>query len=214
MAISFPLDLILEGEGWRCTRFAIGNAQNIGQSGGGTMPVVEVGNDLWMASYEIGPLKPTAYDRMMARVQALRGSMFSFLGWDCTRCRPIAYPAGVALPADVQGRLTAVSQGHILTVDQVTAGFAISAGDYLRATMNGNRYLFQAVENVTANGSGVLNTFDVRPYVPANWVLNSAVIFNKPQCLMRIVSGTLQGVRGPSGFGSINFDAIQVLSET
>ena len=213
MAITFPLDLILEGEGWRCTRFTVAAAQNVGQTGGGVMPVVEIGNDLWMASYEIGPLKATAFDRMLARVHSLRGAMFSFLGWDCTRCRPIAYPSSVALPADIQGRLTAVGGLHNLTIDQVTAGFQIKAGDFCRITMNGNRYLFQFVEDANAAG-GVLTTVDVRPYVPSNWVLNSTVVFNKPQCMMKVVTGSLQAVRGPNGFGTIAFDAVQVLSET
>lgn len=214
MALTFPLDLILEGENWRCTRFVLGNAQNIGQSGGGTMAVVEVGVDLWLASYECGPLKPTEFDRRMALIHSLRGSMFSFLGWDSTRCRPIAYPSTAGpLPPDLVGRLVAVSQSRIVTIDQVSSGYQVRAGDYFRTIMNGRRYYFQFLENAVANASGFLNAVEVRPHVPSDWVLNSTVVLNKPMCLMRIVSGSLQAVRGPSGMGTIAFDAMQVLAD-
>ncbi|GHC61654.1 hypothetical protein [Limoniibacter endophyticus] len=209
MALPEILDILADWPGWS-TAFDIKRRQERSGSTSGRIYVKDIGDPLWVASYQTVSLRPNDLDRWRARLDALEEGGRLFYGRHLARCYPIAYPRGSWTPASFSGLGAVASLGanrKSLTVDDLPAGFRLQEGDLIQI---GAHDLHRVVENATANASGVTPLFEIRPHLWPLAAVGQPVSVLRPRCLMAIVPGSISSTADlATGRGTISFDAIE-----
>jgi hypothetical protein len=68
------------------------------------------------------------------------------------------------------------------------------------------------MEPATADGTGLTPQFEVRPHIRVGAAVDAAVLVKRAAAIMMIQPGSLTMPADPqSAFGTVSFDAIQVL---
>lgn len=214
MALSFPLDLagFFEAICPITTTFALGEAVQINETGGGEVIRSDFGTRLWGGSVTLAPAKPILIEDVMALLRVLQDSRASFLIYP--RHRPKA--RAMTTVATPTGQINSLpTDNRLITLKALSAGFVITRGDFLSFTYSSPvRYaLHQAVESITANGSGVTGQFEVIPPIRPGAAVDANVRMNKPWCKAVMVPGSLQIAELPRrGFCSgVSFEWRQTL---
>ncbi|OLP44159.1 hypothetical protein [Rhizobium oryziradicis] len=206
MTITYPVDLLADFPGWS-TKFEPLYRQEQSRTAGGVTYIKDLGSPLWSASYQTRSLKPNELDAWRARLEALEGGLQFFKGVPLSRARPIAYPAGKAVPSNPV--LSAIgSNNKSVTISGLSSGYVFSVGDMVQIAGSG---LYRVVEGAVANSGGVASLFEVRPHLWPGTVAGSAVTLIRPSCTMMIVPGSITSdAELATGRGSITFNAIEV----
>lgn len=209
-ALAFPLDLIESGVFWRRS-FRLRYRQEVSRVASGGSIRKDFGRPLWMAEYSTKVLRPNQVSAMRARIDALDGGIQTFKGYDPARCRPIAYPEKVGLPAGSTGtgRLSAIfPDNKRIQINELVEGYTITAGDLIQI---GDGDLYSVVQGGVAASTGVIEEIEVRPFLWTGTAVGSTISFIQPGCLMAIDPGSIsEDVSTDTGRGSYSFQAWEV----
>lgn len=220
MALTYPLDLLLGFPGMT-TRFEPVYVQEISATRGGSQNSADLGPALWEADVQSRLLKPSALRTWKARLASLENGAKTFKGYDLTACYPLAYPRGswpTGLAFDGSGYLAAVNTSNYqqLKVGGLPVGYVISEGDYISFAYGSYRALHQAMESVTADGTGVTPYVEVRPAIRASAFLAASPVPDvdliKPHATMILVPGSVSAQASLDGSGTVSFSARQTIS--
>lgn len=178
-----------------------------------------VGGGLWQAHYQTKPLSETNYGRWHAWKLSLRGN-YTFKAYDPRRCYPIAYGPSLlnltrAGGGTLDGTVTVTAAGGgTISLSGFPASFTITAGDYISFQWLGGQHLVKFLETMNANGSGVITSIAVDPWLRADDGSPSGVPVTgtlvKAWCEMKILPGSWSGDR--SILDPVSFDAVQHLA--
>lgn len=206
MPVTTPYDLMADWPGWT-TEFELQFRQQHSRQGDGIVRTSGFARPLWRMSAQSQTLKPNAMRALKAKLHGLENGRLTFYGRDLAGCRPAAYPAASSFTDEgTVGSLPAADQ---IIFAGLPANFAISAGDYFHVQSGASRSLHQAIEAVTADGSGDTTAVEVRPYFPS-WVdAAQSVRFVNAVAIMVIMPGGIAAQSGLNGMGTVSFDAIQ-----
>lgn len=210
VALTFPLDLIEAGVFWRRS-FRLQRRQEVSRIANGGSIRKDFGRPLWMAEYVSKRLPANEVSRIRARLDALDGGIQTFRGYDPARCRPIAYPSRVGLPAGSTGAGTLASifsDNKRVSLAGMGAGFIVSAGDLLQV---GAGDLYSVVQGGTADSGGVIDEVELRPFLWPGTSVGAAVTLMRPSCLMAVDPGSVsEDVDIVTGRGTYSFQAWEV----
>ncbi|MDX3929257.1 MAG: hypothetical protein QHC90_26080 [Shinella sp.] len=208
MTIVYPVNLLADFPGWT-TKFEPMFRQEQSRTAGGRTYVKDLGWPLWNGAWVTRSLSPNNLDRCRGRLEALEGGLQTFIGYPLSRCYPIAYPkpAYDALGVGSVTTGTIGANNKSCTLAGLPAGYRVSIGDLLEITGSG---LHRVMEAVTANGSGVTPTFEVRPHFWPGAAAGAAVKLAGPSCRMAIVPGSISSTADPqTGRGTVSFEAVE-----
>lgn len=209
-AITFPLDLIESGVFWRRS-FRLAYRQELSRVAGGLTIRRNLGRPLWRAEYQSIRVSANQVSYIRSQIDALDGGIFTFIGYDPARCRPIAYPAESAwFPLfSGQGRLSFIySDNKRIDVDEMPSGYVFSAGDLIN--VNANR-LYSVVRGATADEDGLASDIEVRPWLWPDAAVGQQVSVLRPSCRMAINPDEVtEDVDISTGRGTYAFTAWEV----
>jgi hypothetical protein len=203
MALTFPLDLPAFFEAF-CpisTTFQLGEAVLVNETGGGEVIRSDYGSRLWQGTVTLAPSKPVLVEDIMALIRVLQDSRASFLLYPRHRKKAV----GEASLSEPIGQINSLpTNNRLITLKGLPAGFDITRGDFISFIYSSTRYAFhQAVESITANGSGVTGQFEVIPPIRPGAAVDTGVQTNRPRLKAVMVPGSLSVVELPRrGFAS------------
>lgn len=198
--------------GWA---FFLGVSDEIVGERGTSLRVKQLGPDLWQARYESAQLMPGKAREIKAIIAGIMTQRATFLAWDPGGQYPKLDPMGIKLTLPANVKINSVNADfQRMSLKGLPASYKLSRGDYLSFDYGSPvaRALHQIWSPVTttANASGITAEFYVAPRLRPTPGVDAVVTLEKPAAEMMIVPGTLTATEGPR-FGSIAFDAIQVL---
>lgn len=203
--------------GWT-SEFDLLFADEISRQQSGRTRVKDVGSGpLWRLRAQSYLLKPSEHRYWKARLHSLENGKGSFYGYDLAGCYPILYPNGTwPTGGSFSGASAQISSLNVdnkrIALKTLPAGYEISVGDYLAFDYGSSRALHQAMEEATADGSGVTAQFEVRPHIRTGAAVDALVTVKRAAAVMMLLPGTLAMPADPNtAFGTISFEAIQVL---
>lgn len=217
MTITYPRDFPeADVVAQQCT-FDYAPLGELSRTAGGAVTFQErMGGSLWELALTTTPLNETNYGKWHAWFLSLRGGsgLRAFKGRDPRRCWPIAYgPAVLSLPFGgglFTGNCTVTAvAGETIALGSLPAGYQMKVGDYVSFDWLGGRALVKALEDATANGSGVIASVTVGPWQRTGGTVPASATVVKAWCLMRPKPGSWNGAR--AGFAPVSFEAIQTL---
>lgn len=210
---SEPFELLADFPGWT-TSFDLAYRQEQSRTAGGVTYVKDLGDPLWTLKAQSRRLSPNVLDHWRARLKALEGGLYTFLGYSLSRVYPIAYPRG-SWPTGgafdgVSASLASINGNRkAIAVDDLPAGFTFRVGDYLAIGTD----LHQVLEDATASGAGLTPQFEVRPHIwPGVVAGGDDVSVYRPACIMQMVPGSVSTDASLDGWGSVSFQGIEVRS--
>jgi hypothetical protein len=211
VAISFPRTDIFTGRGFAQVKFDLAPRQEASRTAGGVTIGKDLGSELFLAEWQTVPEALTDQVTFDAMMRSLRGLVGTFDAYDRRRPYPKAYPSGSFSDS---GKIAAVASTGTLSLKELPAGFVISVGDYFMFDYGSsptNRALHQAMEAVTADGSGNTATFEVAPYIRAGAAADIAVKFKLPSARFRLDPGGISSVVQNVVHGVTTFRATQAI---
>jgi hypothetical protein len=214
MALSFPLTFADFFDILRVASFSIrlGEASIVNRTGGGEIMRSDYGARLWQGSITLAAQPNASIEDVLAIIYSLQDSRASFLLYP--RHKPRATGGG-ALSEPIGQINSLPANNRLITLKALPANYVITRGDFLSFIYSSSpsRYAFhQAVESITANGSGVTGEFEVVPPIRPGALVNHNVQFNKPRLKAIMVPGSLrQSGLTPEGAASATFDWQQTL---
>lgn len=209
MSIAFPRTDILSSVGYQDQTFRLFSRQEVSRTAFGSTLGKDFGSAIWLATYTTGDLTQDDALAFEAALNSLDGVIQPFEAGDLRRVNPRAYPDGAFTDSGVLASVNANNKA--LALSGLPAGQIISSGDYLSFTYGTSRALHQAVENVTANGSGATAQFEVRPHIRPGWSLPAAVKLKAPRGLFSLMPGSVSSKLSGPLHSVISFQAIQVV---
>lgn len=189
------LDLLADFPGWS-TQFELLWRQEVSRVGGGRTYVKDLGDPLWIATYQSRSLSPNELDGWRARLDVMENGSQTFYGRSFSRCRPIKHPGSSVLPS---GTIATISTDRKTVALSGFSGITFSIGDLLQV---GSADLHRVV----AAGASL----EVRPHLWPGVGAGDAVVINKPACVMAIVPGSISSLAELStGRGAVSFQAME-----
>lgn len=211
MAITFPRSDILALVGFEPPfTFEPVSQQELSRLAIGTTIGKDLGPALWFGSYTTEELHNDDMVDYQAVLASLDGIVNTFEGWDLRRPAPRLYPGGAGANDGVLASVNANNKA--LSLSGLNAGQVISRGDYLSFDYTGGRALHQAMETVTANGSGITAQFEVRPHLRAGSTLSTAVNLKAPRGIFTLMPGSVTPTQTRGKFGRLTFKTGQYLA--
>lgn len=209
MAITYPMDLLVDFPGWS-TQFELFWRQEQSRTANGRTIVKDFGTPLWRATYQTRQLKPNALDYWKARLNALENGLQTFYGRPISRCSPIDDPRSVKLGSAVLEVDAIAGNRKELSISGFPSGYKLSAGDCFTIEGSVSPTLYQCVSAATANANGLVSSLEVRPHIAPDISAAATVHLQKPYCIMALVPGSISASSGIDARGSISFQAIEV----
>lgn len=193
MTISFPRTDILTGVDYSADTkpLKLISRQELSRTAGGQTLGKDLGPAMWFADFVTKPLPNDDAVTFEAKLNSLDGVVQTFELADLRRLYPKGYPTGSG--ANDGALLSVNANNKALALSGLIAGQVINIGDFLSFTYGSSRALHQAVESVTANGSGVTAQFEVRPHIRTGWTLSpsTTVKLKNPRGIFTLVSGSV-----------------------
>jgi hypothetical protein len=187
---------------------------------GGRLISTELGPSRWIAQFETAPMREPKLGEWRAWLSSMQNGVKPFYGFDPARRLPYRYPGGFALLTRAGGGSFASgtatswsvdSSRRVLTLNGLPANFLITVHDYCGFVWDtSKRFLVRALESVTGNGAGVA-VFTVEPKVEPFVSVSAVAGLFKPDCVMRIVPGSIDASVSPGPIGRATFQAVQHL---
>jgi hypothetical protein len=179
------------------------------RSANGTTYGKDFGSALWTVGFTTGPIANDDAIAYEALLNSLDGVIGSFEAYDMRRAYPRMYPTGTGANNGVLASVNANNKA--ISLSGLVASQVVSRGDYLSFTYGTSRAFHQAVETVTANGSGVTGEFEVRPHLRPGWTLSpsTTVTLKAPSGLFSLVPGSVTARASGALHTVVSFQAVQ-----
>lgn len=214
MPVTYPrtdiLSLAKIGAG---SSFRLLGYKETGRTAGGLFLTTDLAEPVWIADYVTTPTM-THYEAraLEAALHSLDEGGLLFEGGDPRHDFPRTYPTGAFTDSGTIDNLpTDTTQ---IRLAGLPAGFVIRAGDMFAFDYGASsrfRALHQAVEDITANASGVtVGGFNIRPRIRIGAVTTTAVRFKTPRCYLAVVPGSVQVQAVDRFFSSVRWQGVQV----
>lgn len=183
----------------------------------GMQIAADLGPALWRARYESGELTPSEAGVVAAWHDTL-SSLQHFYGYHRLREYPLAYASGFAgltvggNPFSGDCNLADVIDGGLtVTLNNLPAGFAFSAGDLFAFDYGADsRALHRVSAAAVASGGGSVS-LECRPAIRPGWQAGATVHLHRAAARMIILPGSYDEKVARGRFTTIAFDAIQSL---
>lgn len=209
MALTFPRTDILTMVDYADQNIRLFSRQETSRTAYGRTIGKDLGSGIWMADYTTVPLPNDDALAFEAALNSLDGVIQPFEACDLRRQYPRAYPTGAG--ANDSALASVNSNNKALSLSGLAAGQVVSSGDYLSFAYGDSRAFHQAVETITANGSGATGQFEVRPHLRPGWTLSTAVKLKSPRGLFTLVSGSVSSKLNGALHSVISFQAVQYI---
>lgn len=211
MSISFPLTTLFDVAQIADQSFQLQSRQELSRMASGITIAKDFGSALWSATFTTGQMANDDALTLEAKLNALDGSIQLFEAYDLRRPNPKAYPDGTGANNGVLASVNANNKA--LALSGLAAGQVVSVGDYLSFDYGASRALHQAVESVTANGSGMTSQFEVRPHIRSGWTLSpsTAVKLKSPRGQFVMLPNSVSSKSSGALHTIVSFQAIQFL---
>lgn len=213
-ALSFPYSLAnfadklkIESVKWSLQR----NDQIDGLESGQIL-AAEIAPPLRTGTVNIRPLSYDEDREISALIEALDGSINSFMLYGPPSLYPKSDPGGAILGASVVTILSLNVNNKQITLAGLPAGYTLSAGDFVQFPFGPGGVLnayHRIVQGGAANGSGQLE-IELRPHVYAGTSTGATVTLKKPAARVKMIPGSYDSglVRGQRVEGK-KFDVIE-----
>lgn len=215
--ITFPVskaafaDLLkIESVDWNLRR-----SELVSNYGNGELLTSEIAPPRWEASVRTVRMLHKEARKVQAMLNAV-GSMETFLLYDPRSKYPYADPDGTIFGASTPVVASINADNKRIGLQGFPAGYVITQGDMIEIIYDsGDRYfLCQAMENETADGSGDLAQFEVRPHLIETIATSDPVTVIKPAAKMKLVPGSDRFESVSPATSVITFQAIQTHQDT
>jgi hypothetical protein len=193
-------------------RFSLDYGQETSGKGSGDLVVADLRPARWTANITTTNMSFDLFGRVSALIDALDGSIGTFLLFDPSHAYPLSDPDGSVVGSSATKIKSVGSDGKSLSLRGLPSGYVLTRGDMLQVTYASGRIaLHRIIEaDVVADSSGETSEFKVRPKIIAGMAANDVVNLKKPCAEFRMVPGTLDSNVTPFS-GTLNFQAIQKL---
>ncbi len=176
---------------------------------GGETLLKDLGPMLWGASYQTIPLLEHDALDLETDLLTLQGGINLFRGYDPRRAVPLG---------DNQSLLTGVTV-HSIRADRLAlrltglpADFVTSKSDYLSIDDGINLHLLRTATGSVADGAGLSQEFEVRPFVHPSILVGQPVTLRYPCANFMLEKDSVSVDRSGSSRRAVSFTAIQVLT--
>lgn len=212
MAITYPREMFTYD--LPVSKFTLDPGTSVSRHArGGAGTVSQIREPLWFAEFETTQMFREARAPVIAWLDTLVGGLKFFLAWDASQPQPLAYPNGVpsilAASWDGTATVTSLSTAGEIAVSGAAGGFQMREGDKVGLVEDGRYGLYRVVENVTANGSGVVS-IPVTPLVQDFFSTSATAVLYRPKAKLQI-DPTSISYEGGVFASPISFSAVQVL---
>jgi hypothetical protein len=213
MAITFPLalsafsDLLRTVEfRWRLERFVEHSGTAIGDA-----ITNEIAAPRWRADVALAAMPHDVAADLQALFEAIAPGGTFYLS-NPTQPGPRDDPLGVTL-ASATPTIDALA-GNVMAINGLPPGYTLRRGDMLHFDYGSDptrRALHRVAEDVTADGSGLTASFEVRPFIRTGSTVGAAVTLLKPAAKMMFLPGSVDaGAAGLVVTSGKAFTAIEV----
>lgn len=209
MTITYPRTDVLSVDIADQTISLVSRQEFGSRSANGTTYGKSFGSALWHVGFTTGPLANDDAIAYEALLNSLDGVIGSFEAYDLRRRYPRLHPTGSGANNGVLASVN--SNNKAISLTGLVAGQKISVGDYLSFTYGTSRAFHQAVEAVTADGSGDTTEFEVRPHLRPGWTLSPAinVTLKNPSGVFSLVPGSVTTRASGALHTVVSFQAVQ-----
>lgn len=216
MALTLPLSLadFFDTLKVRSAPFVLIEQQEYSGLGTGEGLAHDLGPRLWQAQVESAPMALAEAQALLARIEALDGSINAFYAYNPSKAYPDADPSGSILGASTPTIHTIASNRKEMRLTGLPAGYVLTAGDMLAVDYGSpsRRALIRIVTGATASGGGLTPLFEVRPHLRPGIVTTLPVSLVKPAMKAKIVPGSLSTAHDLMVTGSLSFTMRQTLA--
>ncbi len=178
--------------GFRSKRFDMGFAQQLTPVGTqGFVQTLNRTSPFWTAEYTTPPLTESAYNEARVFLDALEGSMNTFLAWDPRRVMPQAYKTQL-LTSTPWGAPSITAQNYAAStigLGSMTVGAIITKGDYISCQVGSIWYLFRSMQTVTVGAGGTVSSLLVKPRPNIASFATTPIRYVKACAEMKMVGG-------------------------
>lgn len=199
--ISFPRPMPIVGS--VSGSFEIERVDYLSPEAGGRMGAVAAGSPLWRMSLSLTNMDVARGDIWRAWVAVQRGPGRTFFGYDVVRRVPRLHAGGRPFTKQAASWSQAVNADGLalLTLTGLMPGMTLSLGDYVGFRWGTDRRsIVRVVAGASVGATGSL-IVAVEPPVPTITPAAAVAVFDRPDCLMRLVPG--EASMGEQGLGGL-----------
>lgn len=217
MALSFPRTDLFSLIGFNTQDFTMVSRNQMSRQQDGRARAKKLGPQVFMGTWTSVDKPLDVILDMEAVLNSMEDGVFSFYAGDLRRQYPKLRSGGGFVDDAIIASIG--SNRKSMTISGADAGFPISRGDYFHIDYDDGaghnfRYLGQAMETVTCNGSGLSPLFEFRPHFPDAMITGKTVIFKKPQGVFKLVAGSVKTEKADEANQRISFSGYQVLAKS
>lgn len=194
MALTFPLPFATFGNKLRLQgmKLKLDPQQDTSFSGGGDIYAADLAPAPWMGEGQIGILTAAQAAELQALFDVLDGSINSFYIGHPLYPYPSSDPVGTVLTAWATTiKISSINANNKeLVIKDAPAGFVFPAGTFFHFDFGSSpvhRAFHRTVNAVTANGSGVTPSVEVRPHIRPGAAVDMVLEFKKPTLEARLI---------------------------
>lgn len=204
MSIAFPIQLP-STPGFRSSRFGGANAVAVATSPFTfQQQVYEHQGQMWRADLTLPPMRRDQAEEWLAALLSLRGRRGTFLLGDPDARQPRGTWAGTPVVAG------AGQTGLELTIDGLSDGATIKAGDYFQLGSGASSRLYKVLADVTADSSGEV-TLDIWPRLRESPANDAEITVNNPVGVFRLASNAVEWDADHASIYGISFSAVEAI---
>lgn len=187
--------------------------QEISGLGSGQILVAELAPPLWTADVVLAAMRNEDAGKVQGLIESLDGGLRSFYLYAPQRIGPQSDPDGTLLSTSTVKIYSLDVNNKEMRLYGLPPGFVLSAGDFMSFDYGSNptrRAFHRVLNTVTADGSGITPTFEVRPHLRSGVATDIVVTLVKASAKVMIVPGSFDpGTADPVVTTGMSFSAIQ-----
>lgn len=146
---------------------------------------METGDPFWQVSMRVLALSNADRQKLEAFISRCRDGMMTVLYTPKHVCLPQAYWGNPDAPVVLDNGSLAAISGNQLTVNSVTNGLKLTAGDLIGFSQGDYNTIVRVVEDAIASSGAI--TIKIEPFLPSYITAGATVVFKNPVMNMRLV---------------------------
>lgn len=219
MAYTFPLTLaqFFDGLPIESAMFDLGEALEMGETGGGEILTADVGARLWKCDVEIALQPYFTAEQIKAKINLLRYAGRSLIVHPIPMVAPQYDPTGSILGggASAVSLIAVNANNREIKLGGLPVGYQLTIGDKLSFQYGSNpvRYaLHEVASNGVADGTGATGWFELTSFIRPGYALLSNVKLIKPEMKAVLIPGSFSaGKSGGQVTQGMKFSLVQTL---